>query len=282
VREEWFAANRSNWDARVPVHLKSASYGVDAFLAGRLALDAYDVAVLGDVRGAELLHLQCHVGLETLSWARLGARVTGLDFSPAAIATARDLAAQAGVAATFVEANVLDAPRALGGRRFDIVYASTGTLVWIPSVREWMEAASACLRPGGRLFLRDAHPALQAAADASPAGTLLIEGPYFETAEPLRLVRETSYVPDGGDARLAQPVTYQWNHSLGEIVTAAVAAGLALERLEELDWCAWPAFPWLEADAEGRWRPPSEAPRLPLSFALLARKPAAVPDAAEP
>lgn len=255
----------------MPIHLRSAAYGVDPFLAGRLALDPYDVAAVGDVREKELLHLQCHVGLETLSWARLGARVTGLDFSPAAIDAARELARRAGLAAEFVEANVLDAPRALGGRMYDVVYASTGTLVWIPSVAEWMRAAAACLRPGGLLFLRDAHPALQAAADDSPPGSLAVVGPYFETAEPLRIVRDASYVGDREDRRLEHPVSYQWSHSLGEIVTAASEAGLAVERLEELDWCEWRALPWLEQDSDGRWRPPAGA-RLPLSFALVARR----------
>ncbi len=254
------------------VHLRSPAYGVESFLAGRLALDPYDVAAVGDIRGKELLHLQCHLGLETLSWARLGARVTGLDFSPGALAAARELALRAGLAAEFVEANVLDAPRALGGRTFDVVYASTGTLAWIPSAAEWMRAAAACLRPGGLLFLRDAHPAVQAAADDSPPGRLSIVGPYFETAQPLRIVRDTSYVGDGEDGRLEHPASYQWNHSLGEIVSAALEAGLALERVEELDWCEWQALPWLEQDGDGRWRAPAAGERLPLSFALAARK----------
>ncbi|GBD24030.1 Erythromycin 3''-O-methyltransferase [bacterium HR29] len=269
-RAEWFAANRANWEARVPVHLRSPAYGVESFLAGRLALDPYDVAAVGDIRGKELLHLQCHLGLETLSWARLGARVTGLDFSPGALAAARELASRAGIAADFVEASVLDAPRALGGRTFDVVYASSGTLAWVPSALEWMRVAAACLRSGGLLFLRDTHPVLQAAADDSPPGRLSVVGPYFETTEPLRIVSETSYV--GGEGRLEHPTSYQWNHSLGEIVSAALAVGLALERLEELDWCEWPALPWLEQDGDGRWRAPAAGERLPLSFALAARK----------
>lgn len=272
-RDAWFAANRANWESRVPVHLRSATYPVEEFVAGKLALDPYDFTVLGNVEGQELLHLQCHLGLETLSWARLGARVTGLDFSPAALRAARDLAARASLSAEFVEANVLDAPQALAGRRFDVVYASTGTLVWVPSAHEWMAVASACLRRGGRLFLRDAHPALQAADDESPPGVLSISWSYFEEAQPLRFVRSDSYVPDADGQPLAQPVTYQWNHSLGEVVGAALAAGLRIEHFEELDWCEWRALPWLERGTDRRWRAPVGMPRLPLSFALVAVKP---------
>lgn len=258
----------------MPIHLRSPAYDVPGFLAGGLALDEYDVRAVGDLRGRSLLHLQCHLGLETLSWARLGAQVTGLDFSPAALAAARWLATEAGLAATFVEANVLEAPRALRGRRFDVVYASTETLAWVPSVSAWCAAAAACLAPNGVLFLRDVHPALHAAAEDSPPGRLYIVDEYFEPSVPTPVERPTTYASHGGAQPLAHPRTYQWNRSLGEVVSAVLAVGLILEGLEELDWVDWPALPWLEREGK-RWRPPAGSPRLPLSFALRARRPPA-------
>ncbi|MEE2971842.1 MAG: methyltransferase domain-containing protein, partial [Planctomycetota bacterium] len=151
-------ANLACWDERVAIHLRSDFYDVPAFLSGRSTLREFETEEVGPVADRSLLHLQCHFGLDTLSWARLGARVTGLDFSPAAVAAARDLARQADIPASFVQGDVLQADRILGDRRFDIVYTGLGALCWLDDLRTWSDVASKLVRPGGFLYLAEFHP----------------------------------------------------------------------------------------------------------------------------
>ena len=145
---EWFALNRASWNARTPVHLRSRFYALEAFKAGQSSLRSIELEQVGDVRGRSLLHLQCHFGQDTLSWARLGARVTGMDLSEVAIAEARALATELAIPARFVEGNVNDAPVLLGGERFDIVFTSYGVLGWLPRLAPWARAVAGCLAPG--------------------------------------------------------------------------------------------------------------------------------------
>lgn len=223
--------------------------------------------MLGDVTGLRLAHLQCHFGLDTLAWARAGATVTGLDFSPAAIATAREVAQRAGLAerATFVVADVHDAAKVLSPGAFDIVYVNTGSLCWLPSVARWAEQAAALLAPGGRLYLHDGHPLSSALADDD----LEFEVSYFE--EPAPTAYESAATYTDGDRAIVNQLTYQWNHGIGEIVTAVLGQGLRLERLVEHDWERWQRFPWL-VEADGLWYMPPGRPRIPLSFTLTARR----------
>jgi SAM-dependent methyltransferase len=209
------------WDGWVPIHLRSDFYDVDAFLSGENTLQEFEIAEVGDVRGKNLLHLQCHFGLDTLSWARLGATVTGVDFSEPAIVGARELAAQAGLTptATFVVSDVYDAPSALADRRFDIVYVSWGALVWLPDLARWAEVVSQCLTPGGFLYLAEAHPFLRAADDD-----------YFR-AEPEEIQSTETYADP--NARTPPVPSYEWAHPLGQIVTAIADTGLRISFLHE-------------------------------------------------
>jgi SAM-dependent methyltransferase len=163
----WLDLNRANWDDRAAVHAGSGFYDLDGFRAGASTLRAFEADELGDVTGKRLLHLQCHMGQDTLSWARLGAQVTGLDFSPAAIATARDLAAQIGLAdlARFVDADVYSAVHALGGQRFDIVYTGLGALVGLPDLTRWANEVASCLSAGGVFYIVEFHPLAQTLDD---------------------------------------------------------------------------------------------------------------------
>jgi SAM-dependent methyltransferase len=265
------AANRAWWDAAVPVHVGSDFYDVESWLSEGLGPKPREVAVLGDVSGLDLVHLQCHFGKDTLSWARAGATVTGLDFSPAAIDAAIDLAGRAGLAdrADFVCAPVADATEALGGRTFDIVYVSLGALCWLPSIEEWARQAAALVRPGGRLFLHEVHPVSVMLADDD----LTIAYPYFETSAPYVDSEAGTYADATATEALPGDTTYGWNHGLGELIGALLAEGLQLDLLEEHDWTSFRRFPWLVETDEETFVIPDGQPRVPLSFTLVASRP---------
>jgi SAM-dependent methyltransferase len=266
--DERLEANRRNWDERTGIHLQSRFYDVAAWLREERGPRAREVEALGDVSGLRLLHLQCHFGLDTLAWARAGAQVTGLDFSSTAIDAARTLAARSGLQerATFVCADVYDAVDALGPATFDIVYVSLGALCWLPSVDRWAEQVGALLAPGGLHYLHDVHPLAWALAEDG----LVVEHTYFEQPEPY--VDDCARTYTDGNRPIANGRTYEWNHSIGETVTALVRHGLRLDWLVEHDWTVWPRFGWLVADGEGNWTTPPGMPRLPLSFSLLASR----------
>jgi SAM-dependent methyltransferase len=268
--DERLAANRANWDDRTAIHVASRFYDVGAWLRDGRGPRPREVEALGDVSGLRLLHLQCHFGLDTLQWARAGAEVTGLDFSPAAIDAARDIARRAGLddRATFVCADVYDAVEVLEHRTFDVVYVSLGALCWLPSVDRWASQVGALVAPGGRFYMHDGHPLAWALDDDGR----LLQHTYFEEAEPF--VDDSDVTYTDGDRPITARRSYEWNHSIGEIVTALLRNGLQLESLVEHDWTAFHAFPWLVADADGCWRIPPGHARIPLSYTVLARRPA--------
>jgi SAM-dependent methyltransferase len=265
---ERMAANRRNWEERVPIHLASRFYDVDQWLRTRPGPREREVAALGEVNGLDLVHLQCHFGLDTLAWADAGARVTGLDFSSAAIEAATDLARRAGLdgRATFVCANVYQAAAALSPATFDIVYVSLGALCWLPSVEGWADQVAALARPGGRLYLHDGHPLAWSLAYDTP----VLEHTYFEEPDPYVDDSEETYTD--ADGPLVNVRSYEWNHSLGQVVTALVERGLRLDTLEEHDWTVHQQFPWLIETAPGHWTTPPGRSRLPLSFTVVATR----------
>lgn len=287
--EEYLEVNRTNWDSRAPVHARG--YGIDRLLADPHHLSSvveFDRPRLGDVSGLDVVHLQCHIGTDTLSLARLGARVTGVDLSGRSLDEARSLAARAGAEIEYVRSDVYAAPEALDGRRFDLVYTGIGALCWLPSVARWARTVADLLRPGGRLFIRDGHPVALAALAmtvgaehddrrqqpwiaGTGALTPALELPYFERPEPLQWSDDHSYA---GVGTVAQPRAMEWNHGLGEIVTAVLDAGLELTSLTEHDSLPWDVLPGLmvldEETEEYRLRDRPE--RLPATFTLTARR----------
>jgi SAM-dependent methyltransferase len=276
MEEDWLAANRANWDDRVAIHVASDFYDVDGWLSsGARSVRPWELDVIGEVTDLDVVHLQCHFGLDTLALARAGARVTGVDFSAAALAQARDLATRAGLAnrARFVEADVQEAAAALAPDTFDLVYVSLGALCWLPSVTRWAGQVRALLRPGGRLFIHDAHPLTLALTLEEVA----VEYSYFEEAEAWVDDEDATYTD--GDGRLEHTRSFAWNHSLGEIVGAVLAEGLQVDRLDEHDWTSFRRFPWLEREADQRWVTPPGHLRIPLSFTLVATLPAPPPEA---
>ena len=275
ANDEYRRVNHANWEARVPLHTGPGGYGLDRYRddPGFLSdVVTFDRPRLGDVAGLDVVHLQCHIGTDTLSLARLGARVTGVDFSRAALDAARSLFDECGQAGTFVESDVYEAVEALGGERFDLVYTGVGALCWLPRIDEWARVVAGLLRPGGRLFIRDCHPVLFSLDDERSDGVLAIEYPYFETPEGVRFETQQSYVEHEGE--IASPLTIEFNHGLAEIITAVLDAGLNLTAIEEHDsvpWCALPRL--MEQQGPNAWRLVDRPERVPLTFTLQARRP---------
>jgi SAM-dependent methyltransferase len=273
-------ANRRLWAEWTRVHEGSAFYDLEGFKEGTTLhrpFDAapgvrvrdYEVEELGGVEGKDLLHLQCHFGIDTLSWARLGARVTGVDFSDEAIALARSIAAELGLDARFVHSMVENLPDNLDGD-FDVVYTSRGAIWWLSDLARWAEVIAHFLRPGGIFYIAEFHPVLQTLDE--DASEPRVRWPYFYRAEPFAFPVHGSYADPG--ATIDADVEYGWPHGLGEIVTALAQAGLIIETLHELDWVDYRHIPFLEADDEGKWRlPATVSGELPLMFSIRARKP---------
>lgn len=269
--DEWIAANRAMWDERVPLHAASALYDQDGFRAGRDEIRGFEAAEVGDVTGKRLLHLQCHMGQDTLSWARRGAaKVVGLDFSEPAVEVARGLAADIGLAdrAEFVVADVYEAAAALPDKDYDIVYTGIGALYWLPDLRRWAETAASLVAPGGFLYLTEFHPFLNVFGwdNATEA-----KEDYFR-AEPLVTDEPGSYVDL--EAETIDNLSFARLHTLGDIVTAICEAGLRLEFLHEHDMTVFQQFPELVRGEDGMFRLPEGRPRLPLMYSLKASRPA--------
>ncbi|MGG2399099.1 class I SAM-dependent methyltransferase [Pseudomonas sp. SH1-B] len=271
--DDSFELNKANWNERAALHAASPDYQVQTLIESAAHLSdvvRFDLPRLGDIRGLEALHLQCHIGTDTLSLARRGARLTGLDFSSASLEQARHLADACQQKIRFVEASVYDAARVLGEQRYDLVYTSIGALNWLPRIDEWARNVAALLKPGGRLFLREAHPVLLS-LDESCEHELRIAHPYFEQREPMIWDDEQTYVQT--DATLTATVTHEWNHGLGEIITALLHHSMTLTALEEHDCVPWEALPGqMQQGADGEWRLRTRPERLPLSYTLQAVK----------
>ena len=262
---DYLAINRANWDERAPAHAKSAMYGLDRFADPAHLSDVvrFDLPLLGDVTGLRGVHLQCHIGTDTLSQARLGARMTGLDLSPVSLAEARKLA---GAEVDFHEADVYDAVEVLGAGGFDLVYTGIGALCWLPSVARWAEVVAGLLKPGGRLFIREAHPMLMTFGD-----DLRPHYPYFEHEAPIVEDDEGTYTGDG--SVFGNRLTHSWDHGLGETITGLLTAGMRLTGLVEHDSVPWNALPGhMSEDERGEWRLTERPERMAASYTLQAVK----------
>jgi SAM-dependent methyltransferase len=268
---DWRALNRANWDSRVPVHLASSFYDLAGFRAGGGTLRPFEVSEVGSVVGRSLVHLQCHIGLDTLSWARRGAVVSGLDFSWPAASAASSLAAELGLPATFVVSDVYDAVAAFGGQRFDIVYTGIGALVWLPDIPGWARVVAGLLAPGGFAYLVEGHPFAGILDEASAPGAsgLCVARDYFDAAPQ---VEDYPYTYTDGPT-LSHPRQVKFQHGLGEIVTSLVEAGLRIEFLHEHDFELFQRFESLQRREDGTYRLPPGQPRVPMMFSLRASRP---------
>ncbi len=273
--EDAIAVNLALWDERAPAHAASPGYAVARFVEDATFLSEvvrFDLPRLGDLSGLRGVHLQCHIGTDTISLARLGARMTGLDFSPAALEEARRLAHLTGADVSFVQADVRRALDVLPAGAFDLVFTGIGALCWVPRVDEWAKIVASLLGPGGRLFLRDGHPVLQAVDYSRPDELLVLDAPYFEPQRPMIWEGEGTYVET--DVTFVHTQSREWNHGLGEIVTALLDHGLVLTQLVEHDSVPWQALSHgMERDSNGEWRLTERPERLPMSYTIQAVKP---------
>ncbi|MEV6301513.1 class I SAM-dependent methyltransferase [Actinoplanes sp. NPDC051861] len=274
---DYLDLNRANWDERAPSHAASDFYHVEDFVQDPSYLSdvvRFDLPRLGDIAGLRGVHLQCHIGTDTVSLSRLGARMTGLDFSGVSLEQARTIAARAGADIPFVQSDVYAAREVLDGD-FDLVFTGIGALGWLPDIKRWARTVASLLAPGGRLFIREGHPILWAAEQDRPDDLVVLSEPYFETAEPQIYDEGGTYV--SADAEFTNNVTHEWNHGLGEIVTAVLSAGLELTGLEEHRSVPWEALPGLMRDiGGGEFQLRDRPERLPHTYTLQARKPGAV------
>jgi 2-polyprenyl-3-methyl-5-hydroxy-6-metoxy-1,4-benzoquinol methylase len=264
-------ANLAFWNELTDVHRQSAYYDLAGFKAGKQSLGPIELAELGpDVAGKTLLHLQCHFGMDTLSLARLGATVTGIDFSDKAIALARSLSDELSVPARFIESSVYDLPTVLA-EQFDIVFTSWGVLIWLPDIRRWAEIVARYLKPGGTFYIAEIHPFLFAMDDDESVRDPRVRYPYFERPEPMAFDTDGSYADRS--AHIEQSVSYEWRHSLSEIVSSLAATGLHIEYLHEFPYTQ-PGLDWafLEEGEDGWARVRGHPDDFPLSFSIKAVK----------
>ncbi|MEV5960861.1 class I SAM-dependent methyltransferase [Kribbella sp. NPDC051952] len=264
--------NRANWDERVPAHVASPSYHVASFEQDPSYLSEvvrFDVPRLGDIAGLRGVHLQCHIGTDTVSLARLGARMSALDFSQPAVEQAQAFADRLGLEIDFHVADVYDAVEVLGASSYDLVYTGIGAIGWLPDIRRWAQTVAGLLKPGGRLFIREGHPMLWALEPGPEYPEVRYS--YFETEEATVWDEGGTYVET--DVEFTTTVTHEWNHGLAEIITAVQNAGLTFDSLAEHDSAPWNALPGLmTADAVGEWRLTDNPQRLPATYTLQAHK----------
>jgi SAM-dependent methyltransferase len=272
---DYLDVNRALWDERADVHAASPDYAFDKYVDDPELLSdvvRFDLPRLGSVAGLRGVHLQCHIGTDTLSLARLGARMTGLDFSPPALTQARALAVRAGADIDFVRSDTYSALSVLPAHAFDLVYTGIGALCWLPSVSRWASVVSGLLAPGGRLFLREGHPMLWSLADPDASGRLLVEFPYFERDEPTLWDEPGTYVAT--DHEFVHTKSVEWNHGIGEIVSALLSEGLRITQLVEHDSVPWDAFPgFMQPVGGGEFRLADRPWRLPHTYTLQAAAP---------
>jgi len=268
------AANLAHWEEMVEVHVQGGAYSkLPAFRAGEAILDPLVASEIGDVRGKKILHLQCHFGLDTLSFARLGAEVTGIDFSPAGIAAAQALSAETGVPGRFIRCKVEEVPQHLD-ETFDLVFTSWGAICWLVDLKVWSKVIAGALAPGGVFYMAEGHPLALAIDDAAPSphpGGLLLRHACLSRAEPTRWDIATDYADE--TTQLENKTTFDWNHDLGTVVTALSAAGLRIDFLREHPFISWRAFPDLVERDDYFFELPNGFPAIPLSFSLRAEKP---------
>ncbi|MEL4504726.1 methyltransferase domain-containing protein [Luteococcus sp. H138] len=265
-------ANRLNWDDRAAIH--ATSYGIEAYVTDPERISDQvraDHAVLrehlpgGSVDGLDLVHLQCHIGTDTISWARLGARVVGLDLSPASLEVARDLASQAGANVTWVQSDALAARAAVEGN-FDVVYTSIGAICWLPDLDRWAQQIVALLRPGGLFYIQDGHPMLYALDDTGAEPRVRYR--YFPTGQAQAWDDPGTYL---GDGQVAHPRSYEWPHSLAEILGSLLRAGLVIRHFDEGQTLPWRFSPAMRETERGwMWPTPDQ---IPCTFTIVAHRP---------
>ncbi|MBT8255512.1 MAG: class I SAM-dependent methyltransferase [Bacteroidia bacterium] len=240
-----FETNRQTWNKKVGIHANSDFYDLPGFKAGKSSLNYYEKNALGDVSGKSLLHLQCHFGMDTLSWTRMGATCVGVDISEEGIKLARALNNELGLNAEFVCCNVLDTSQHIS-QHFDIVFSSYGTIGWLPDLKPWAKMIAERLKPGGIFYLIEFHP-ITWMFDYTVHPPQMKYG--YHQKEAIYEEYEGTYAEDGQEKMVSKE--YGWNHSLSEVVNALIDAGLFLEYLHEYDASPYESYPDLIKNEDG-------------------------------
>jgi SAM-dependent methyltransferase len=265
--DKYLKNNKEVWNEAVPIHARSAFYDVTGFKAGKSTMMMpWEFEEVGDVKGKSLLHLQCHFGMDTLTWGRRGAKVTGVDFSDVAIKTAQSLSKEIGIKAEFICSDIYELPKALK-KKFDIVYTSGGVLCWLPDLEKWGKIIAHFLKRGGFFYIMEGHPFMNVFNNSKNMTRLEAEWPYFHHPEP------TYWEPEGDYAdptNISSKGSYEWTHSLGEIINSLIQAGLKIEFLHEHTAIFFKQFPFMIKGEDGYWH--LEGDKLPLTFSLKATK----------
>lgn len=268
--KKYIDSNKQLWDELADLHIKSEFYGVDDFKKGKAnrGMRSLEIEEIGDVRGKKLLHLQCHFGIDTISWERLGAQVVGIDFSERAISLARNLANEMGMNAEFVQSDIYKLCENYEKKaEFDIVYTSHGTIYWLPDLNEWARTIAYYLKEGGIFYIMDGHPTSQIFDNNEPS-ELKLGYSYFHKSEPMMFEDDGSYATD---ENVKHNTEYGWQHPLSDIINSLVSAGLEIEFLHEFNFNSWKQFSWMEKRGEW-WYLPNKDAYIPLMFSLRARK----------
>ena len=261
---------RQNWDERTPIHADSDFYDVDGFKSGRITLTKTEIEELGSVAGKSLLHLQCHFGMDTMSWSRLGATATGVDISDTAIDLARELNDELGLDVRFIRSNVYDLPAVLD-EQFDIVYTAIGALCWLPDMTGWAEVVARYLKPGGTFYILDGHPVSRIFEPVElPNGGHDLKPCHSYFPDPEGISYEGGAHTYTGSEILDTP-SHEWQHSMSEIVNAIIEAGLKIEFLNEFAVSEYRAFPPMSRHEDG-WRLDEHHGSVPFLFSIKATK----------
>jgi SAM-dependent methyltransferase len=248
--------------------VRSSFYDIDGFKAGKsMMVMPCELKEMGDVCGKSLLHLQCHVGMDTLSWARRGAKVTGVDFSGEAIKTARELSKEVGIKASFIESDIYTLKDALK-EKYDIVYTGGGAICWLPDLKKWGEIIAHFLKPGGFFYIMEGHPFMSVFDNSPDAKGLSVKNPYFNNPDWINIDPGNDYADPGYAIKNKES---EWMHPLSEIINSLIQAGLKIEFFNEYPMIFCKVFPFMEKDKDGYWR--IKGDKLPQIFSLKASKP---------
>lgn len=272
MNERFYKANKELWDEFARIHYETESdfYSVQSFLNGQSTLKSYELREMGNVKGKTLIHLQCHFGLDTLSWAREGAIVTGIDFSTEAIRLAKLLAIKAKLEANFIGSNIYDLPNVLF-EEFDIVYTSIGVLCWLNDLKEWGKIIAKFLKEGGFFYIAENHPFSRVFDNETEDSTeLQVYYNYFYDPKPMEFIAEGTYATS--EVKIKPKKEYEWAHSMSEIINSLIEAGLRIEFLNEYPFCVGKRFPFAERGPDGFYRLKNQKAIIPLMFTVKAVK----------
>jgi ubiquinone/menaquinone biosynthesis C-methylase UbiE len=263
--KKYYEVNKARWNELVNIHAKSQEYDLKAFIAGKNSLHQPELDLLGDVRDKSLLHLQCHFGLDTISWARIGAKATGVDFSDTAIELAREIARKTGVDAEFIYSNIYDLPKILD-KQYDIVFTSIGVLCWLQDINKWGRIVARYLKPQGTFLLVESHPIMGIFDDES--SELRIKYSYWHSDEPMSWETDGTYADESVEIKNRR--SYEWQHTISDVLNGLIRVGLRIEEVRE-----YPYLPWryVKRAVKGRdgWSIPADP--LPQMWSVKATKP---------